>query len=156
MLAQLNCTEYFVDELSLEANCDHVSDEAVTGTVDIDFDIRRNGENPLDFMVSLNVGINSTDEAFRNNAYRMAVKVTGFFTFDEGTDEETMNRMIAPSGLAILYGAIRGMVATVTGTARHGKYILPSVNMMEVIKAKSRREVPTRTQKRKVEKIARI
>jgi preprotein translocase subunit SecB len=65
------------------------------------------------------------------------LKLTGFFCFVEGTDEEIINKMIGPSGLSILYGVARGVVAQVTGNSWHGKFILPSMNFIELMKGKA-------------------
>ena len=60
MLAQLNFNEYCIDEFSVVANRDYVPVDAHSIAIDVDFDIRRNAENPLDFMVSLMVDLNNS------------------------------------------------------------------------------------------------
>jgi len=52
--------------------------------------------------------------------------------------------MIAPNGLAILYGIARGTVTHMTGCSRFGKIVLPSVNFIELIRRKGQEEFPIR------------
>lgn len=145
MLAQLNLNEYFVDELAFVANHDHVSSGTRTAALDMDFDISRNPSKPLEFMISMTVDINRRDEDFQNSDYRVHLKLTGFFSFTDGTTEETISSMIAPNGLSILYGVARGTVANATATSWNGKFVLPAMNLTELIKQKA--EAVTKTQK---------
>jgi len=45
--------------------------------------------------------------------------------------------MIGLNGLVILYGTARGIVAQATANCLHGKFILPSVNFVELVKKKA-------------------
>ncbi|NOY64146.1 MAG: hypothetical protein GXO97_01905, partial [Nitrospirae bacterium] len=65
------------------------------------------------------------------------LKLNGFFSFPEGTEEETIKKMIGLNGLVILYGTARGIVAQATANCLHGKFILPSVNFIELVKKKA-------------------
>lgn len=137
MQAQLNLNDYFIDEFSFAANRDHTAGSEASGTLNIDFDIKRSGDDPLDFMITLVVDINPLDEDFARGDYRVHVKLSGFFSFTEGTDEVMINSMIAQNGLSMLYGVARGTVADATATSWHGKLVLPGVNFIEVIKRKA-------------------
>ncbi|CAH2031686.1 protein-export chaperone SecB [Trichlorobacter ammonificans] len=118
-------------------NRDHEAGSATSGALNIDFDIKRSGDDPLDFMVTLVVDVNHDDKAFERGDYRIHVKLSGFFSFTEGTDEAMINAMIAQNGLSMLYGVARGTVADATATSWHGKFVLPGVNFIEVIKQKA-------------------
>lgn len=137
MQAQLNLNDYYLDEFSFVVNREHVPSETLCGTIDPDFDISRNSDNPLDFMISMTVDINPREEDFQKCDYRIHLKLTGFFSFIDGTKEETISNMIAPNGLAMLYGVARGVVADATAISWHGKFVLPSMNLTEVIKLKA-------------------
>jgi preprotein translocase subunit SecB len=135
--AQLNLNDYYIDEFSFVVNREHVPSESLCGTIDLDFDISRNSDNQLDFMICLMVDINPREEDFLKCDYRIHLKLTGFFSFADGTTEDTIKNMIAPNGLSMLYGVARGVVANVTSTSWHGKFVLPSMNLTEVIKRKA-------------------
>lgn len=153
MQAQLNLDDYYIDEFSFVVNRDHVSKEVLCGTIDLDFDINRNSDRPLDFMIYLRVDINSSEEDFQRCEYRIHLALTGFFSFEEGTTEDTIKKMIAPNGLSMLYGVARGMVANATAMSWHGKFVIPSLNLIEIIKRKgeaaSKKEKPARKIKKK-------
>ncbi len=58
----------------------------------------------------------------------------GFFTLPESTPLEDRPRVIRVNGLTLLYGALRGALAAVTGVFPPDfRYVLPTVNMLEVI-----------------------
>jgi len=136
MQAQLNLIDYYIDDLSFVANRDHVPTDTSCGTIEIDFDLSRNSDNPLDFKISLIVDVNSREEDFQKCDYQIHLTMSGFFTFTEGTTEDTIMNMIAPNGLTILYGLARGMVANATAMSWHGKFVLPALNLIEIIKQK--------------------
>lgn len=134
MQAQLNIKEYFVDEISIRTNSEFQKKDLVSGSVKVDFDIMRNDSNPLEFMIPLTIILNKEEADFCEAKYAIQLKLTGFFVFEVGTNEETINRMIGPNGLSILYGVARGIVAQTTANCWHGKYILPSLNFIEILK----------------------
>ncbi len=147
MQAQLNLNDYYIDEFSFVANRDHVPSEKICGTIDLDFDISRNPDNPLDFMISMRVDINPREEDFQKCDYRIHLKLSGFFSFVEGTEDETIRNMIAPNGLSMLYGVARGVVASATALSWHGKSVLPSMNLIEIIRRKG--EISSKGEKTK-------
>jgi len=149
MQAQLNVNDYFIDEFAFTANRELERGGADTGSINIDFDIRRSGDDPLDFMITLVVDINHDDEDFERGDYRIHLKLSGFFRFDERVSEEQINGMIAHNGLSMLYGVARGTVADATATSWHGKFVLPGVNFIEVIKQKAEAGKKGRKQGRK-------
>ena len=137
MLAQLNLNDYFIDEFAFAANRKREASSTTSGTIDIDFNINRSSENPLDFMITQVIDINRRDEDFEQGDYRIHLKLSGFFSFAEGTSEEMINGMIAHNGLSILYGVARGSVADATATSWHGKFVLPAVNFIELVRQKA-------------------
>ena len=137
MLAQLNLNDYFIDEFAFAANREREAGGTSTGTIDIDFDINRSSENPMDFMIAMVIDINRRDEDFERGDYRIHLKLSGYFSFNEGVSEELINGMIAHNGLSILYGVARGTVADATATSWNGKFVLPAVNFIELVRQKA-------------------
>lgn len=152
MFGLLNMTEYFIDELFVASNRDYSPAETRVGTIDVDFDIRRNAENPLDFMLSMSIELNKSEESFQVGDYRVILKLTGFFRFNDGVDENAINGMISQNGLSILYGVARGVVSQATATSWHGKVILPSINFIELIKKKAEDVLPEKQNKKNTSK----
>ena len=65
--------------------------------------------------------------------YEMECQIAGLFSFGEGTSEDEMQQLIRINGGTILYGILRGHVATVTGCFPGGKFTLPTVMMQDVV-----------------------
>ena len=136
MQALLDITEYHVDNVEIRANPDYKECDVASGNIKVDFDIKQNNDNPLLFMITLFIELNNSKKALSSAEYKIKFDITGYFSFSEGTPEETVDKMIAPSGLSILYGVARGVLAQITGNFKHGKFILPTLNFIEIIKDK--------------------
>jgi preprotein translocase subunit SecB len=150
MQALLSLEEYFVEEAVVRANPDYKGqgDELGPGQVKVDLAIRRKGLG-RDFMISMKLELNKGKKAFSISPYYVFLDITGYFTFQENTAPNTMDKMIAFNGPAILYGVARGVVAQVTGNGRHGKYVLPTINFVELLKKQTGKEQPARQQKKR-------
>jgi len=154
MPALLEIDEYSIDGFNLQANADFDGEKESPNALNVDFNIGRSTTGEPRFEVRLFISLNQKDEQFAQAPYRMDLNVVGYFHFPDDTDEETIKKMIAPNGLAILYGIARGTAAHMTGCSRFGKLVLPSVNFIELIKekgraekAQSRRKIPKKTSK---------
>lgn len=133
MSAQLNIEEYFVDELIVRTNTAYAPGKKPIDDVDVAFHVRRKGQEPL-FMISMAIELNKAKKSFAASPYYVAVKLSGFFSFQEGTDEDTIQNMLGLNALAILYGVARGVVGQATASGIFGKCVLPSVNFVELVK----------------------
>ena len=145
MRALLDIDDFFVEELAVKANPEYPKEASGDNKVSISFDIKRKGKEPL-FMISMSIDVNKSKKAFLTAPYQLHLKLNGFFSFPEGTEEETIKKMIGLNGLVILYGTARGIVAQATANCLHGKFILPSVNFVELVKKKAQ---PARKPQRK-------
>ncbi len=133
MSALLNIQDYFIDELVVRTNPDFKRDGEGKGDIGVSFDLRRKGQEPK-FIINMTVEANKSKKSFSSAPYYVSVKLGGLFIFPEGTDDDTMMKMLGTNGLAILYGVARGVVGQSTASCRYGKFVLPSVNFMELIK----------------------
>lgn len=152
MQALLDINEYHVDNIAIKVNSDYKQSDIKNCNVSVDFDIRQNNDDPLVFMILLFIKLNDSKATSTSAEYHIKLDITGYFSFIEGTAEETVNKMIAPSGLSILYGVARGVIAQVTGNFKYGKFILPTLNFMEIIKKKAskvKEEMPAPLEKEK-------
>lgn len=140
MLALLNFDEYFVDNLSIQGNPSYQPVDEQEVDFNIDYEIGRANDGSPAFELRLLVDVNQSEEFFRKSAYRIHLELTGYFHFPEGTDEKDINRLVLPNGLSILYGIARSTISQSTGVARFGRFLLPSVNLFEVIKNRAKKE----------------
>ena len=53
------------------------------------------------------------------------------FALDEGVEGEEAGRLVSVNAAAVLYGAVRGFVATATALGPHGPLFLPTVNLVD-------------------------
>jgi len=67
-------------------------------------------------------------------AITVSASVVGLFSFPKGVKEEDMQYVLQVNGSAILYGLLRGQVAMLTGAFRGPRFLLPTVNMAEIVK----------------------
>jgi len=134
MQAQLNINDYAVEELTVKGNPEYQKpSKEQQGQIDIAFKMKRKGKEPL-FMITMIIELNKSKKAFIANAYYVYMKINGFFGFPKDTDEETMQKMIGLNGVVMLFGVARGVVAQATANGAHGKFVLPAVNFVELIK----------------------
>ncbi len=146
--ALLNFDDYFVEEITVKSNPDYKPKDKVSGESSISFEIKQKGSE-LFFMMPMTIEVNKTKKAFSAAPYYIYLKISGFFSFPEGTDEETIRKMIGLNGLVMLYGAARGVVAQVTANCPHGKFVLPSRNFVELVKAKTKAGTKRKTAREK-------
>lgn len=98
----------------------------------IDYRVLRNPDHERDFSLILNV-MTYSDKYPGGSVYSIDSEIAGIFTFTDDATEEEMQYLIRVNGATILYGLLRGEIATVTGAFPEGKYVLPAVYMQEVL-----------------------
>ena len=140
MLAQLELDQYFIDKFTVETNPSFDGQEQYDSDLDVDFAIARATDGQPRFEVKLFIDLNKKKGPFSKAPYRIHLQVTGYYHFLEETEKDVINKLIAPNGLAILYGIARNSVSQMTGVGRFGRVLLPSVNLIEIIKGKAKKE----------------
>jgi preprotein translocase subunit SecB len=131
--------DYLLGKLFVEANPSFNSQEGVEIEQEygVDFDFKKQEGKPV-FRIDLSVSLNCSEKAFRQSPYRIQIHLISFIEFDERYPEHDIPKLLVPNGLAMTYSIARGIVGQATGTSLHGKYILPTVNFVELVKAKFR------------------
>ncbi len=136
MQTLLNINDYVVDELTVRGNPTfRKSEKEQKGQLDIGLSFKRKHKEPRSFMISMVIEISKSKDAGANYPYYVYLRIDGFFEFSEKADEETMQKMISLNGVSVLFGIARGVVAQVTANGAHGKFILPTINFVEMIKS---------------------
>jgi len=147
MHVQLDIEDYFVEELRVKANPAPTGGISHRVEVFVSFNIKRKGTEPV-FMIPMVINVNKSRATFNKAPYQIMLKITGFFRFKEGTDEETIKKMIGLNAPAMLYSIARGIVAQATAQSIHGKFILPTVDFVELVRKKQRRKKTSTTSKK--------
>jgi preprotein translocase subunit SecB len=136
MQSLLNINDYFVEELRVKTNVAHKEGtSAEEGALETSVGIKRKGKEPH-FMIQMKIELNRDKADFDKARYYVYLDISGFFNFAEGTDEETIRKMIGLNGPAILYGVARGVVAQATANCQHGKFVLPAMNFVKALRRK--------------------
>ena len=98
------------------------------------------------YRLDLRVLCHETDSTDERLGYELNAEIVGFILFDESETKEKMEALIRLNGVSILYGILRGIVATVSGSMPAGKFLLPTVMPQDVV-----RMVESQHQQRKSE-----
>lgn len=147
MQALLDINEYFVRDFVIKENPKYKQKKVYEGKAKIAYNIKRKGSGPL-FMIDMAIQVGNSKNMIEQDPYYISIKLTGLFRFLEETDENTIAKMIHLNGLSILYGVTRGIVAQTTSNCIHGKYMLPTINFIELIKRKSAKKVSRKKHKK--------
>lgn len=135
MLSQLNIIEYFVEEIILKTNLEYNKEISSTEDISVDFDIFQNEENRLLYKVTMVIEIGRS----RNNSpYYIFLKLSGIFSYEKNTNKEYIDKTINLNAPSMLYGIARGVISQITASSLYGKFILPSVNFIEILKRKTK------------------
>ncbi|MDZ4733667.1 MAG: hypothetical protein SGJ16_08785 [Nitrospirota bacterium] len=138
LMAGLQLDRYLVDDLVFKCNKIVITkkDKPVDQTVGIDFHIKGNTKDKNLFLLEMEIDLNKGQELKRFQSHQIHLHLYGWFRFIANFDEPTKAKMLATNASSILYGVARSIVANLTGSLGAGRYILPSLNLLAVVKAK--------------------
>ena len=154
MQPPLELQDYWIEELVVQANPEYDGKKISSQMLpEIDFHIAKAPQQKK-FLICMTIGILSKKDEPNSAPYRIVVTLSGQYQFRKETDEQTIRKMLAPNGLAILYGIARATVAQATACGRHGKFLLPTVDLIEILRTKINAplDVPDNQDKRKAKK----
>lgn len=142
--------DYHLLYLQVEVNPNFKQDETskAPSKFGVNFNFSRQKELPI-FKVELDVAVNLEEKDFANGPYRIRIKLQSFIEFDPSFPESEIPKLLPPNALAMTYSIARGIVGQATGTSLHNKFLLPTVNFIELIKDKIEREKKKKKAKRK-------
>lgn len=147
MLAHLQLEDYWIDELVFRDIGGPPPSSAAEERVPlprIDFDVytpEPDEEEPERYHVILLTVSAGKAKALKGIPYEFRIQVYGIFTVSPHLDEESQYRLLHLNGPAILYGIARSAIGTVTALGRKDKYILPSINILDIFKRQHRRQL---------------
>ena len=136
-ISPLQLRDYFVETLHIDTNLDYAAPDANSfeSKVGVEFGFKKRGEEPI-FRIDLEVKVNPTDESFAQAPYRIEIKTQTVFEFEHSFPENEIPNLLGPNGLAMAYSIVRGIVGQATGSSLHGKFILPTLNFVDLLKTK--------------------
>ncbi len=101
------------------------------------------------YRFDLHVKCYEADEEEIKVGYEVEAAITGFFSLDEEVPKEKMEVLVRLNSFSILYGMLRGIVATASGSFPGGKFLLPAVMPQDIV------ELVERAKKEEAEKVSR-
>lgn len=119
----LNIRFSFPKRIDLTANLSGEIAREITVRNETEF--AQNKTNPREWLVSLGVHIEGKDA---QAPYFGHVEYVGIFSVAEDYPEKKMGRLVAITAPSILYGAVRELVAFLTGRGPHRPVMLPTVS----------------------------
>ena len=146
LLANLQLGNYLVDNLVFK--CNKVGARATklaTPTIGIDFDVKDHIKDKNKFLLDMVIDLNEGQELEKFETYQIHLHILGWFHFAAKVEENIKANMLAANASSMLYGVARTIVANITGTLGTERYILPTVNLLAVIKAKAAARPEMRT-----------
>lgn len=151
-----NCVlqEYHLTRFAVE--CQKTDMEVERHSLKFNYDLKRHTENKYNFMCSLEVLCMELDAQDRVAGYSVIAGITGYFSLSTNLPEEKLATYAFQNSVMTLYGALRGIVASVTGNFREGKYLLPSVMPQDIAQSavSTREEIREASEKQAKERVA--
>lgn len=105
--------------------------QTVSMTTEISYELFRDPDNDNRYRLDLKVRIFPKGKV--KHGYEIETLITGIFVVPELDDYTGVDFSLRVNGATILYGILRGEIATVTGSFPGHKYLLETVNMKQLV-----------------------
>jgi preprotein translocase subunit SecB len=135
-MPRLEIDNYYLDELVVKSNSsyDHGSDSHGDPCEPaINFDFYRKDEADTRFLVKFSVEIGEGDTRL---PYHIRLLLYASFDASNDANQTLIDQLVAANAAPILYGIARGIVGQTTAQAIHGRFVLPTVNFIELMNEK--------------------
>ena len=133
MPSPLSLETYFFTKIHLDA-CEKAGKEPATGVLSSKVNCLQHKQDAQKWMVTLGVSQHEDKEKGRP-PYVFEVEAVGFFTVDKQYPAEKAEVLVRANGAAVLFGAIREMVANLSARGPFAQVNLPTVTFVdEVVK----------------------
>ena len=101
--------------------------------VNIGYDVAQNAEAPDHYRLTFRVKVQEKDVDGRDTGYYVEAHIVGYFSFPASVSEDDREYLIRVNGGTILYGTLRGHIASLTGLYPAGPLMLPTVMMHDIV-----------------------
>lgn len=106
-----------------------------------DYTVGRHKDDPCRYRLQFRVTARSNEA--QTVGLALDTEIVGFFTLPKDMDPDKREYQIRVNGCTLLYGILRGQLATVTGSFPGGKFILPTFMMQDVVADVEKRRAAT-------------
>lgn len=99
--------------------------------LDIDFSFQKNNKNT--YQLFTKIGVNNIEKPI--NGYVLFIEGVCVFNFENNVEltEQDRSNLLHVSGLNICINSLRNILATTTSNGPIGRYILPSINVNQLL-----------------------
>lgn len=142
LVASMQFTRYLVDDLTFKCNEVSRDRKAVHDEprIQVDFNIKENTVDKNQYLVEMVVDLNQAQDLTKFDTYQIHLHLYGWFTLTTNLDEQTKAKLIGSNASAMLYGVARSIIANLTGSVGPKRFMLPTVNLLAILKAKADRD----------------
>lgn len=135
MSVSIHLDEFILTRLHVDW---HGSPEAAAGGTEkeirVGYNVATKKDDATRFKFDLRVAL-VPKSAKKKTGWEIDTAITGFFSFPEGIDAATMDEAVRFNGILILFGILRGLLASATGAFPGGKYCLPALPVQDIVNA---------------------
>lgn len=127
----INLVKFNLDECSVKWLGENIAFNDIDYRYSMDYHVWANDDNERLFKLQLMLKIEPVEDISRG--YVIDCKITGIFVFPEETDRAKRPLILRMNGTAILFGVLRGQIASLTGMFEGGVLSLPTINMKDAV-----------------------
>ncbi len=132
--ANFQLEEFFLSKLHLDYRPPEKDEKPTTQVnVGIDDTVGVLNVDKNRFRMNLTVNAKELNEESAPVGLTVESEIVGFFSLDSTIPEGERQIRARVNGVSILYGILRGIVASSTGVFEGGKFSMPSINAMDVV-----------------------
>lgn len=102
----------------------------ITEGVDLSI-LDENKDNPRQFALKFRIALENENEKGKAAPYDVDIEVAGVFSIISDMPAADRDDFVRVNGCAVLYGAIRDQVLTLTSRSARGPLMLPTVNFLD-------------------------
>lgn len=126
--------EFFLTKLHLDFRPPEKGNAEVTQAgCTFDYAVATHHEEAHRYRLIFRVGCKEAAKDGTEVGNSVQAEIVGLFSFNPSDSKDKMDTLIRINGVSILYGILRGIVATTTGAFPGGKFLLPTVMPQEVV-----------------------
>lgn len=156
--------DFFFTHLEVKWNEPEATTDVTSLTSRFDYDVFRRNDNDHHYMLRFRSAFEEKTDDDRTVGFEIESTLAGLISLPEKTCAEDCEKIVRFNGVALLWGVLRGQLATMTGSFPGGKFNLPTIMPDEIVKmvearkaekAKSTKKSAKKASKKKAMKKAR-
>lgn len=148
LFSRMQFKHYSINKLEFNAlDNKEMSGEAIP-EMNIDYELLKAEQGNV-FLIVMDLNVNNSPKAKKRGNYCIALQLAAVYSFPGDATQAEIDQILEPGGLAMTFSLARGVVGNITAQAKHGILVLPSVNMLQIIKNRRQKKVNRLAERRK-------